>query len=124
MPEQKAGPAPFTTTARTSRLASSVSKRSRSEARRAAFMALRCPGRLRVTVATPASMAQRTSSDMTDLLGRVDHGPPHLCPLTFAPLTFAPLTLPSPPLEEREFGRARVRGWPRARGRAVAQDRD
>src|SRR5262245_15845504 len=69
MPEQKAGPAPRTTTTRTSRLASSASKRSRSEARRAAFMALRCPGRLRVTVATPSSMAQRTSSDMTCLLG-------------------------------------------------------
>src|SRR5215467_6825639 len=69
IPEQKAGPAPRTTTTRTSRLASSVSKRSRSEARRAAFMALRCPGRLRVTVATPPSMAQRTSSDMRDLLG-------------------------------------------------------
>src|SRR5262244_1762850 len=72
MPEQKAGPAPRTTTTRTSRLASSASKRSRSEARRAAFMALRCPGRLRVTVATPLSMAQRTSSDMACLLGARD----------------------------------------------------
>src|SRR5215813_5170482 len=69
MPEQKAGPAPRITTTRTSRLASSASKRSPSEARRAAFMALRCPGRLRVTVATPPSMAQRTSSGMTCLLG-------------------------------------------------------
>src|SRR5215468_6485211 len=69
IPEQKAGPAPRTTTTRTSRLASSVSKRSLSEARRAAFMALRCPGRLRVTVATPPSMVQRTSSGMTCLLG-------------------------------------------------------
>src|SRR5215469_3263603 len=69
MPEQKAGPAPRITTTRTSRLASSASKRSLSEARRAAFMALRCPGRLRVTVATPPSMVQRTSSGMTCLLG-------------------------------------------------------
>src|SRR6266851_4891900 len=68
MPEQKAGPAPRTTTTRTSRLASSSSKRWRSEASSALFMALRWPGRLRVTVAMPPSMAQRTSSDMPVLL--------------------------------------------------------
>src|SRR6266481_3855023 len=69
MPEQKAGPAPRTTTTRTSRLASRSSKRSRREASSAEFMALRWPGRLRVTVATPLSIAHRTSSDMACLLG-------------------------------------------------------
>src|SRR5882672_1240564 len=68
MPEQKAGPAPRTTTTRTSRLASNSSKRWRSEASSALFMALRWPGRLSVTVAMPSSMAQRTSSDMLVLL--------------------------------------------------------
>src|SRR6266496_6324602 len=48
--------------------ASSSSKRWRSEASSALFMALRWPGRLRVTVAMPPSMAQRTSSDMPVLL--------------------------------------------------------
>src|SRR4029453_14046924 len=69
MPEQKAGPAPRTTTTRTSRLPSSSSKRARRAARRAVFMALRWPGRFRVTVATPPSIAHRTSSDMGGLLG-------------------------------------------------------
>ena len=63
-PEQKADPAPRTTTTRTSRRFSRSSKTAASARSNAAFMALRVSGRLRVTVATASTTASRISSDM------------------------------------------------------------
>ncbi len=63
-PEQKAGPAPRNTITRTSLRASRLSMLSPSRRSIAAFIALRCSGRLSVTVATPSATAIRISSDM------------------------------------------------------------
>src|SRR6266403_1728483 len=63
-PEQKADPAPRTTTTRTSRRVSRSSKTAASARSSAAFMALRVSGRLRVTVATSSATASRSSADM------------------------------------------------------------
>ena len=63
-PEQKAGPAPRKTITRTSLRASRPSMPSPSRRSIAAFIALRCSGRLSVTVAMPSATASRISSDM------------------------------------------------------------
>ena len=63
MPAQNAGPAPRTTTTRTSRRASSSSMAVASPVSMAAFMALRLSGRLSVTVAMPSATVVRISSD-------------------------------------------------------------
>src|SRR3989454_9319953 len=68
MPAQNAGPAPRTSTTRTSRRLSRSSKAARSPVSIAVFMALRWSGRFMVTVATPSAMAVRISSDMAAMV--------------------------------------------------------
>src|SRR5215468_6204211 len=82
MPEQNAGPSPRTRTTRTSLRPSSSSKAAPSPRSSAAFIALRCSGRLSVTVATPSATLVTISA-----MAAMVSSPP-------MPPTFAGFTLP------------------------------